>query len=61
MQRTVTGTHRSGIGCVRKDNKLGMVRDDCELGDSLKGVATHDCGPDTRSEITMVDSATAIN
>ena len=38
-----------------------MVRDDYKLGDSLNGVATHECCPDTMSEITKVKSATTIN
>ena len=42
------------MGYVRKDNKLGMVRDDHKLGNSLNGVATHECCPDTMSEITNV-------
>ena len=38
-----------------------MVQDHYKLGDSLKGVATYDCGPTTRSEITKVKSTTTIN
>ena len=61
MRSTVTGPYRSGIGYVRKDNKLGMVQDDHKLGDSLNGAATHECCPDTMSEIKKVKSATMIN
>ena len=38
-----------------------MVRDDYKLGNSLNGVATHECCPDTRSEINQVKSTTTIN
>ena len=38
-----------------------MVRDNYKLGDSLSRVATHECGPTTRSEITKVKSATPIH
>ena len=61
MRSTVTGPYRSVIGYVCKDNKLGMVQDDHKLGDSLNRVATHECFPDTRSEITKVNSSTTIN
>ena len=61
MYSNVTGPYRSGIGYVRKDNKLGMVRYDYRLGNSLNGVATHKCGTATRSEITKVKSAKTIN
>ena len=61
MRSTVTGTYMSGIGYVRKKSKLGMVRDDHILGDSINGMAIHECCPDTMSEITKVKSATMIN
>ena len=61
IQSTVTGTYRSGIGYVHKDNKLGIVQDDYKLGNSLNGLATHECCQDTRSEITKVTSETTIN
>ena len=61
MRSTITGPYRSGIGYVHKDNKLGMIRDDYKLCNSLNGVATHECCPDTMSEITKVKSATTIN
>ena len=61
MWSTVIGTYRRGICYARKDNKLGMVRDDYKPGDSLTGVATYECCPDTRSEITKVNYATTIN
>ena len=61
MRSTVTGTYRSGIGYFREDNKLAMVLDDYKLGNSLNGVATNDCGPATRSEITKVESVKTIN
>ena len=61
MQSTVTGPYRSGIYYVHKDNRLDMVRDDYKLGDPLNGVAIHECGPDTRGEITQVKYATTIN
>ena len=37
-----------------------MVRDDHKLGDSINGVATHECCPDNMSEITKVKSATTL-
>ena len=61
MKITDTGPYRSGTGYVRKYNKLGMVRDDYKIGDSLNGVETHECCPSTRSEITKVKYATTIN
>ena len=61
MRSTVTGTYRIVIDYVRENNKLGMVLYDYKLGDSLNGVATHECGPTTRSEMTQVKSATTIN
>ena len=60
MWSTVTGPYRSGIGYAREDNKLGMVQDDYKLGNSLNGMATHECGPANRSEITKVKSAKTI-
>ena len=41
MRCTVNGPYRSGIGYVRKDNKLGMVQDGYKLGNALNGIATH--------------------
>ena len=38
-----------------------MVQDEYKLGDSLNGVATRECCPDTRSEITKFKSAMTIN
>ena len=61
MRSTVTGTYSSQIFYVHKENKLGIVLDDYKLGNSLNGVATHGCGPDTRSEITKVNSEKTIN
>ena len=61
MQINVTGPYRSGIGYVSKDNKLVMFRYNYKLGNSLNGVATHEYGPDTRSEISKVKSAKKIN
>ena len=61
MRSTVTGTYRSEIGYVHKDNKLGMVQDDHKLGNSLNGVAKYECCQDTGSDITKVNSATMIN
>ena len=61
MWSTNTGPYWIGKGYVRKDNKLGMVQQDYKLGYSLNGVATHECFPDTMSEITKVKSATKIN
>ena len=61
MRSTVTGTYRSGIGYVHKDNKLGIVQDDYKLGYSLKGVTTHECDPATKSDITKVKSTKKIN
>ena len=49
MRSTITGPYRRGICYFREDNKLGMVRDDHKLGDSLNGVATHECCLDTMS------------
>ena len=52
MHITVTGTYLSVIVYVHEDNKLGIIRDDYKLGNSLNRVATNECGPATRSEIT---------
>ena len=58
MRSTVTGPYRSGICYAHKDKKLGMIWDDYKIGDSLKGVETHEYGPATRSEINKVKYAT---
>ena len=52
MWSTVDVPYKRGIGYIYEENKLGMVRDDYKLGDSLNGVATHECCPAIRSEIT---------
>ena len=49
MQRTVTGTYRSGIGMVRCEYKIRS---------SLNRVATHEFCQSTCSEITKIMSAT---
>ena len=51
----------SGIGYVCKENKLVIVRDEYKLVDSLNKVATHECSPATRSDITNVMSAKTVN
>ena len=38
-----------------------MVQYDYKLGNSINGVATHECGPDTRSDITKVKYVKTIN
>ena len=61
MRSTVTGPYRSGIGHACKYNKLGMVRDEYEIGNSINRVITHKCGPATRSDIYKINSVTTIN
>ena len=61
MHITVTGTYLSVIVYVHEDNKLGIIRDDYKLGNSLNRVATHECGPATRNEINKVNYAKKIN
>ena len=50
----------SGIGYVREYNKLGMVRDDYKLDNSLNRVTTHECGTSTKSDMTKVKSVNTI-
>ena len=61
MHITVNGPHRSGIGYVREDNRIGMIQDDYKQGNSLNGVGTHQCASATSSDIPKVKSATMIN
>ena len=61
MWSTITATYRSGIGYFGKEKKISMVHDDHKLGDSLKKLGTHKCGPDTNSDIAKVKFVNIIN